>query len=325
MGRFPFGIPNSWFLVGYTQDLPAGAVKPISYLERDLVLFRGDDGVARVFDAFCPHLGAHLGYGGKVVGNTIQCPFHAWRFDGSGRCVEVPYAKKIPAKAQVRAYEVHEHSGMIFVWQHDQEKPADFRIPVIEEYGDREWTHPWIQYNWTVKTHPQEIMENAIDWPHFESVHLMAVPSARGEKFDGPMFFWNIGTQKTVQTMGQPDTLYMEAQNWGLGFNFLHYTGMFKTIIASGLTPIDAETTHIQFAIIGKKEGRTEEETRALLKAYMHDQALAIQQDFEIWSHKQFRPRPTLCDGDGPIGEFRKWARQFYSKDWYAKASAAER
>ena len=47
-------------------------------------------------DAFCPHLGAHLGYGGLVEESTIRCPFHAWRFDGTGACVEVPYV--MPAK-----------------------------------------------------------------------------------------------------------------------------------------------------------------------------------------------------------------------------------
>ena len=73
--------------------------------------------------------------------------------------------------------------------------------------------------------------------------------------------------------------------------------------------------------IIGRKDGRTEEETVALLKAYMDDQSNAITQDFEIWEHKKFRPRPVLCDGDGPINEYRKWARQFYTTDWFTAAA----
>ena len=169
----------------------------------------------------------------------------------------------------------------------------------------------------------ENVMENAIDWPHFTSVHRMDAPRERSEKFQRSMFHWNIGTKKTVQTMGVEDSFFIEAQNWGLGYSFLTYTGMFTTIIATGLTPIDAEKTRVQFAIIGKKDGRSEQETRELLKAYMDDQALAIQQDFNIWEHKKFRPRPMLCDADGPIGEFRRWARQFYSEDWYAKAAAA--
>ena len=325
MGRFPFGVPNSWFLVGYSDDLPVGTVTPLEYLDKQLVLFRTEDGQAHVFDAFCPHLGAHLGIGGKVVGNSIQCPFHAWRFDGGGACVEIPYAKKIPARARVRAYEVREISGQIFLWQHEREEKPDFEIPELPEFGDPEWTSSWIKYDWTVKTHPQEVMENAIDWPHFTSVHMMDAPRVRNEKFEGRMFHWNIGTKKTVQTMGVEDSFFIEAQNWGLGYSFLTYTGMFTTIIATGLTPIDAESTRIQFAVIGKKDGRSEDETRELLKAYMDDQALAIQQDFEIWEHKKFRPRPMLCDGDGPIGEFRRWARQFYSEDGHAEATVAGR
>ena len=37
-----------------------------------------------VVHAFCPHMGAHLGMGGMVVGNLLQCPFHGWSFDASG-------------------------------------------------------------------------------------------------------------------------------------------------------------------------------------------------------------------------------------------------
>jgi hypothetical protein len=38
-----------------------------------------------------------------------------------------------------------------------------------------------------------------------------------------------------------------------------------------------------------------------------------LEQDIPIWEHKVYFDRPVLCDGDGPIGLFRKWSRQFYS------------
>jgi phenylpropionate dioxygenase-like ring-hydroxylating dioxygenase large terminal subunit len=322
MGRFPFGIPNSWFMVAWSDDLAPGAVKPLSYFGKKLVAFRGEDGKAHVLDAFCPHLGAHLGFGGAVVGNTIRCPFHAWRFDGEGTCVEVPYAKKIPPAARARAWPVLERNGIVFAWHDAEGKPPDFEIPAISGWSSPEFTSSWQKYEWTVKTQPQEIMENAIDWPHFHSVHLMDMPESRSHRFDGKMFFWNVGTTKQVRTMeGVSDSFYMEAQNWGLGYNFLTYTGMFTTIVSAGLTPIDEETTHFRTGIIGKLDGRSEEETVQLLRAYMDDQSNAITQDFEIWEHKKFRPRPMLCDGDGPIGEFRRWARQFYSQDWAARST----
>jgi len=314
MGRFPFGIPNSWFHVSYSDELAKGEVRPIRYFGRDLVLFRGEDGRAGVLDAYCPHLGAHLGHGGKVVGDTIQCPFHAWRFDRAGRCAEIPYAKRIPPKAEARAWPVQEVNGRIFVWHHAEGKPPDFEIPKIQGWGDPEWTSSWQKYRWVIRSQPQEVMENAVDWYHFQTVHLMDPPKDRSHKFDGKMFFWNVWTRKDVQTMGGvSDDFSIEAQNWGLGFNFLTYTGMFTTVVSAGLTPIDEETMEFATGIIGRKDGRSEEETIVLLKAYMDDQSKAIEQDFAIWEHKMHRTQPVLCDGDGPIAEFRRWTRQFYS------------
>lgn len=56
MSRYPFGIPNGWYLIAYSEELAA---------------FRGEFGRVSVFDAHCPHLGAHLGIGGRVVGDTL--------------------------------------------------------------------------------------------------------------------------------------------------------------------------------------------------------------------------------------------------------------
>jgi len=37
--------------------------------------------------------------------------------------------------------------------------------------------------------------------------------------------------------------------------------------------------------------------------------------DFIVWNNKKYRPRPLLCDGDGPVLQFRKWFKQFYDAD----------
>lgn len=60
-----------------------------------VVVFRDQEGKASVLEAYCPHLGANLAVGGRVVGNCIECPFHGWQFRGDdGRCVKIPYAEK---------------------------------------------------------------------------------------------------------------------------------------------------------------------------------------------------------------------------------------
>ncbi|MYE53293.1 MAG: Rieske 2Fe-2S domain-containing protein, partial [Gammaproteobacteria bacterium] len=68
-------MPFGWFALCYSDELAVGEVKPLHYFERELVLWRGEDGTPRLLDAYCPHLGAHMGYGGKVDGPHLQCPF----------------------------------------------------------------------------------------------------------------------------------------------------------------------------------------------------------------------------------------------------------
>lgn len=57
---------------------------------QNLCVYRGEDGVVRCVDAYCPHLGANLAIGGSVCGNCIECPFHKWKFGEDGACVSVP-------------------------------------------------------------------------------------------------------------------------------------------------------------------------------------------------------------------------------------------
>lgn len=66
---------------------------PVSGVQ--LAVFRGEDGQAHVLDAYCPHLGANLAVGGRVLGGCLECPFHSWIFQGSdGKCVKIPYTEK---------------------------------------------------------------------------------------------------------------------------------------------------------------------------------------------------------------------------------------
>ena len=91
-------LPFGWFCVAYSDELQVGEAKPLRYFGKDLVLFRTESGKAVVLDAYCPHLGAHLGHGiheetgigGRIEGETIVCPFHAWRFNGNGRMRRSP-------------------------------------------------------------------------------------------------------------------------------------------------------------------------------------------------------------------------------------------
>src|SRR5512144_666111 len=102
--EFPFPIPNGWFMVAYSDEVSAGKVLGLRYFGEDLVAWRGEDGAAHVMDAYCPHLGAHLGYGGRVEGCELVCPFHWWRFGADGANTRVPYDGTRHPNARIPSY-----------------------------------------------------------------------------------------------------------------------------------------------------------------------------------------------------------------------------
>ena len=83
-GAAPTKFAKGWYLVSWSTDLEPGGVKPLRYFGENYVLFRGEDCKATLLDAHCPHLRSPLGYGGRVEGNDIISPFHAWRLPASG-------------------------------------------------------------------------------------------------------------------------------------------------------------------------------------------------------------------------------------------------
>jgi phenylpropionate dioxygenase-like ring-hydroxylating dioxygenase large terminal subunit len=129
---------------------------------------------------------AHLAYGGAVEGGCIRCPFHFWRFDGDGQCVEVPYANKIPPLARLEAWPVFEANGLIMVYNHMEKLPPAWTPPQLEEYASPAWTE-YARRRWKIRTHNQEMAENGVDSAHFKYVHgTPEQPQTRGDRRPRP-------------------------------------------------------------------------------------------------------------------------------------------
>jgi 3-ketosteroid 9alpha-monooxygenase subunit A len=312
--RFPFGIPNSWYVVAYSDEISAGELKHLKYFGEELILFRGEDGAAGLLDAYCDHLGAHLAFGGKVVGNTVQCPFHNWQWGGDGRCVAIPYASIVPATARIRHYPVREHSGFIWAWYHKDGKEPHFEIPAFPQYRDPAWTSDWIRYEWMIDTHPQEIFENGIDRAHFSVIHKFEMPTDAVARFEGHEHLWSSRTsRKTAEGEDTYEAISHDGRVMGLGCGTIRFIGELDTLIAIGTTPVSAAQTHIRMVVLGNEMQMREAGLEDRFQAYADVQAELLTQDFEIWEHKKYRSEPKLCHRDGPIDRYRQWASQFYA------------
>ncbi len=311
--RFPFTqYPVGWFQVGYSAELGPLDVQRVQYFGEDLVLFRGESGKPYLLDGYCPHLGAHMGCGGHVAGETIECPFHAWRFDGTGVCTEIPYATKIPKKARVHPWILREVNGIIFAYHGvNGEEPA-WEVPVLPELESDEWT-PVRTVRFRIKSHNQEMAENSVDGPHFLYVHKALRAKTAEAKIDGHIFRTFNKMEVDLTRWGMPDgQLEGSAQvtTHGFGFSVVRLSLLSEIITIATVTPIDEEHLDARFAFTVKKLDDPSM-TDLVVQQVVDDIAQQVREDAVIWENKKYLERPVLCDGDGPIALYRKWARQF--------------
>jgi nitrite reductase/ring-hydroxylating ferredoxin subunit len=315
--RFPFPIPNGWFPVARSVDVAPGELLGVNYFERDLVVYRTGAGEARVLDAYCPHLGAHLAVGGSVHGETVACPFHGWRFDGEGACIEIPYAtsERIPAKARIRIYPVVERNGLVFAWHHLEESDPFYEVPVVPEFEDPAWLPPRM-IEFRISTSCQEMAENNHDAAHFRFVHGDEEVAETEEIIEG--------------TYKRTSSASLVRETFGLGLGIVRSPGFFTFL--STVTPIGRDDVHVRwtFTVHGDHgpDALTEyaEQHPAVMDAltFEGDDLVAmlarafaegVSQDIPIWENKVYRPLPVLTKGESGIIAHRRWSEQFYSGD----------
>ena len=108
---------NFWYPVCLSKELKDKAFKA-TFLGLDFVAFRDSKGEAHCLSDVCCHRGGSLAGGlCHSEDDTIACPYHGWRFNGSGKCTQIPSlgpGSKIPARAKVDSYPVEERYGIVF-------------------------------------------------------------------------------------------------------------------------------------------------------------------------------------------------------------------
>ncbi|MDB5393976.1 MAG: Rieske (2Fe-2S) protein [Rhodospirillales bacterium] len=322
--RCPLPIPFGWFAVARVDEIAPGSVKILRYFETEFVVWRGKDGKLRATDPYCRHLGAHLGHGGVVVGNDLECPFHNWRYDGTGAVVDIPYTRILPKRVRrpsfLQSWSVAETNALIYAWYHPDRTGPLWQPEPSEEIMREGWTL-FEQYECEIAVHIQEITENGVDYPHFRYVHGTKSLPEPNWRIDG---FRRLST--AAAKMETPRGIVdgqIQSRSLGPGQSFVRLTGISDVLLLNSLTPIERERTHVRFDFYrppdtGASAARA---AQALARNIIHQ----LEQDRVIWENKQYQPKPVLCNGDGPILAYRRQYAQYYVGGTKSAAKTANR
>jgi len=302
---FPFPLPFGWFSVGRSDELPVEPVSTHHLFGRELVLWQ-DGGERHLVDAVCPHLGAHLGVGGRVEDGCLVCPFHEWSYGPDGANVAIPYAERPNRRARLRGYPLAERNGHLLAWYHP-DPTVEPRWDVPQKLAAD--TQPVHRVDRVVDTVWQEIAENSVDMAHFVSVHGTAQMASVGEMtMDGP--FRQVRSEQTfTSSKGDlPATLISNSLGPGIGVIEFQLFGH-SVILVSTTTPLDDESCHHRFTFY--TDGS--DVAAKIAPGFAAEVERQFDQDIPIWESKTFLPVPSLAPSEKPVTEFRKWAAQFYA------------
>ena len=167
LDAWPHPFPDGWYLVTPGAHLRTERLIQKTWMGREIIAWRDDGGTVCVADAYCPHLGSHLGptSGGTISAGNLVCPFHGFEFDATGRCVATPLAPP-PKAARLKTYPVQNVNGFIFAyWDHAGRAPAWCIPELTDEWDGRRLLRR------RLRAHPQITSENSVDFGHFGYIH----------------------------------------------------------------------------------------------------------------------------------------------------------
>ena len=207
---------KQWYPVCVADMIDETKPHPTTLLGVDLVVWKGGDGKWNVFEDKCPHRLAPLSEGRVESDGTLLCAYHAWRFDGDGKCTAMPQASSVEEEERIRANvrscafkrPTMEAQGLIWAWG-ESGKDAELEammtppltVPEIAGIGKsgraagggfrNHWQMRDLPYGWNA------FFENAIDPAHAVVSHHTLV----GSRYDDPAGF-NCVVERPVTDAG---------------------------------------------------------------------------------------------------------------------------
>lgn len=178
-------IKNQWYPILESGEILQNRPVGVTRLGEKLVFWRDRNGVPHCLKDKCVHRGAALS-AGKVIHNHLQCPFHGFEYDETGKCQYIPARGKtnpIPADFLVSGYPVKEAYDFIWIWWGE---PRD-EYPELPWFTELEHNFSYGRDTDLWPVHYSRAIENQLDVFHLPFVHHNTI--GRGAKYvsDGPV------------------------------------------------------------------------------------------------------------------------------------------
>ena len=177
-----------WIPALLAEELPQNECPPVrvKLLSERLVAFRDTDGRYGLIDEFCAHRGISLWFG-RNEECGLRCPYHGWKYDVTGQCVDMPNEPEQSAfakKVKLTSYPLVERGGVLWTYMGPPESQPPLpeyefaTVPAAQSFMSKRFQ----ECNWL------QAMEGGIDSSHVSFLH-------RGDINTDPLFKGARGNQ----------------------------------------------------------------------------------------------------------------------------------
>jgi len=324
-------LNNTWVYVHSAKKLKAKEIVNLTIMNRELVLWKSESGSISLLDAYCTHLGAHLG-NGKVCGEVLQCNFHKRKFELHGSC-------RGRGKS-VQSYEIIIQHELIFAWFGEAE--SDWKMPdLLQGFYPDDTDSTWKifktkQFNYDFSA--KDLLDNTVDPVHFKTFHAQCDSFEPTEVLEvAPHLFVS-----KVTFIGNPQLtkrnikfrLVLVNQSYGPTSLVVNASAhvMGKTYISKFIflcTPKQNENTDFTLAIATKIDKSLSWWQRLFVYAYTY-RAFRIQarefyvESEKIWKTKTYLKDPDYLPQEAAMKVYNAWYSRFFEKSSQACSKASQ-
>ena len=330
-------LKNCWYVGALDHELIDGKLLSRRLLGQHVVLFRGESGKVFALNDRCPHRGALLSRG-RLEGDAVRCMYHGIKYDGSGKCVQIPGQDMIPPKLRVPGYPVVERGHFIWVWMGEPAKADPALILDLPYLNDPLWKGipAYLHYDASYLL----IVDNLSDFSHLAFVHTKTLGGSEEYAFvtkpttierlergfrverwhrnsDSPPFHKKVIRDRTakvdrrnIATMLVPGIFTMETMFAPVGQDVQsgNLSGVREYRNCQFMTPETESTTHFFWSYLNNFEEQDSTISRSLLasliEGFMEDKAIIERQQQTLEEDPGFQMLAILADA--PLAHFRR-------------------
>ena len=214
---------------------------------------------------------------------------------------------------------------MLFAYYDPDGNAPTWEVPTLDTAG---WS-PLALHTWDFRGHPQETSENSVGMGHFPVIHgYTNVAALRDVVVEGPYLSTSYRMTRERAILGRPVDSELKIHVHGLGYSQVDMLApklKWRARLFVLATPIEGDQIRLRVAFSALPAAFQPEGIHPLLawlpRAWVFKAAFKgsfdgirqdVSQDFKIWQNRRYLTPPMLAEGDGPVGKYRRWARQFY-------------